>query len=147
MLVRDAMSSETLSVSKEDTVKDAVAKMITHHFAWVAVTEGDELIGVVSIRDTMMPLYPDHGEYVHDSIHSRDFEEMEESYANVMEKKVSEVMTSNPVVVSADDPVLKAASFMGLRNLRRIPVKDNGKFVGVVSIENINSGLFIRHGL
>jgi hypothetical protein len=28
----------------------------------------------------MLPLYPDQGEYIHDTLHARDFEAMEENY-------------------------------------------------------------------
>jgi len=83
---------------------------------------------------------------VHDSLGARDFEGMEEGYNKVLEKTVSDVMTANPVSVSADDPILKALSFMGLRNLRRIPVVDGSKLVGVVTIEAINGAMFIEHG-
>jgi len=56
------------------------------------------------------------------------------------------VMTPNPMTVYSDMPVLKAASFMGLKNLRRIPVVDDGKLTGIVSIGDINRGMFIEHG-
>jgi len=42
--------------------------------------------------------------------------------------------------------VLKAASYMGLKNLRRIPVVDDGELKGMVSIGDINRGMFIQHG-
>jgi CBS domain-containing protein len=51
-------------------------------------------------------------------------------------------MTPNPMTVSPTDPVLKAASYMGLKNLRRIPVTVDGKLVGIVSIGDINRELF-----
>jgi len=58
--------------------------------------------------------------------------------------KAGDVMTANPITVSSDDAVLKAASYMGLRNLRRIPVVNAGKQVGILSIENINNALFLN---
>jgi CBS domain-containing protein len=71
---------------------------------------------------------------------------MEENYKAVMCMKVKDVMTPNPMTVHSEMPVLKAASFMGLRNLRRLPVVDDDKLVGMVSIGDINRGLFISHG-
>jgi len=71
---------------------------------------------------------------------------MEDGYASVLQKTVADVMTANPVSVALDDPILKALSFMGLRNLRRIPVVDGAKLVGVVTIEAINGAMFIEHG-
>jgi CBS domain-containing protein len=62
----------------------------------------------------------------------------------MLKMKVADVMTANPVTVSSSDSVLKAASFMGLKNLRRIPVVNDGKQVGILSIENINNALFLN---
>ncbi|MFC1542608.1 CBS domain-containing protein [Pseudomonadota bacterium] len=145
MKVSQVMSSEVVSVSKDETLKAAVSQMVMHNCAMVTVADDDgHLIGIVTVRDIMLPLYPDQGEYVHDSLHARDFEAMEENYGKVLEMKVADVMTANPVTVSSSDSVLKAASFMGLKNLRRIPVVDDGAMVGILSIENINNALFIN---
>ena len=35
---------------------------------------------------------------------------------------------------------------MGLKNFRRIPVVERGKLVGMVSIGDINRGLFLEKG-
>jgi len=145
MKVSEAMSTEVVSLSKDETLHKAVAQMVMHNSAQVTVADGDgKLIGIVTVRDIMMPLYPDQGEYVHDSLHARDFESMEENYGKVLEMKVGDVMTANPVSVSPEDSVLKAASFMGLKNLRRIPVVTDGKQVGILSIESINNALFLN---
>lgn len=145
MKVRDAMSTEVVSLSREDSLHTAVARMVMHNCAQVTVADGGgKLIGIVTVRDIMMPLYPDQGDYVHDSLHARDFEAMEDNYSKVLGMKVGDVMTANPVSVSPDDSVLKAASFMGLKNLRRIPVVNDGKQIGILSIENVNNALFLN---
>jgi len=102
------------------------------------------LWGMVTVRDVMLPLYPNYGDYIHDSVHSRDFVEMEEGYPAVLAKKVEEVMSINPLTVTPGDPILQAASYMGLKNFRRIPVVEKGRLVGMVSIGDINRGLFFQ---
>jgi len=145
MKVSEAMSSEVVSVAKDDTLKVAVSKMVMHNCPQVTVADADgNLVGIVTVRDVMLPLYPDHGEYVHDNIHARDFEEMEDNYAKVLDMTAGDVMTANPITVASDDAVLKAASYMGLKNLRRIPVVNDGKQTGILSIENINNALFLN---
>jgi len=143
MLVRDVMTTGVMSAKKEHTLRSVVTKMISRHCGAVPVVDDDNnLIGVVTLRDILLPLYPNLGDYIHDNVHSRDFVEMQEGYPKVMEMEVEKVMTANPFTVSPDDPVLKAASYMGLKNLRHIPVVENGKLLGVVTISDINQGLF-----
>ena len=145
MLVSEIINDDVVSVRKEDSVKTAVVKMVLNHCASVSVVDDDHnLIGIVTTRDIMMPLYPQQGDYVHDSLASRDFEAMEDGYSKILSRKVGDIMTANPVSVSVSDPILKALSFMGLRNLRRIPVVDQKKLVGVVTIETINAAMFLK---
>lgn len=144
MLVRDAMTRGVLSVKRGDSAKSIVEKIIMRHCGSIPVVdENDKLVGIVTLRDIMLPMYPNMGDYVHDNVHARDFEEMEEGYEKVLEMTAEEIMTPNPMTVSPSDPVLKAASYMGLKNLRRIPVADGGKLVGMVSIGDINNTLFL----
>jgi len=143
MLVRDVMTTGVMSAKKNHSLRSVVTKMISRHCGSVPVVDDDNtLIGVVTLRDVLLPLYPNFGDYVHDNVHSRDFVAMQDGYPKVMEMKVGEVMTANPFTVSPDDPVLKAASYMGLKNLRHIPVTENGTLLGVVTISDINQGLF-----
>jgi len=144
MLVRDVMTTGVMTVGKEDPLRSVVVKMIRRHCGAVPVVDedGTALIGVVTLRDILLPLYPNYGDYIHDNVGSRDFVAMEENYADVMRMKVREVMTPDPFTVSPEDPVLKAASYMGLKNLRHIPVVEQGRLLGMVSISDINQGLF-----
>ncbi len=145
MIVRDVMSTGVVTARRTDTLRSVVIKMIGRHCGAIPVVGDDgKLEGMVSVRDVMLPLYPNYGDYIHDAVHARDFVGMEEGYSNVLVKKVEEVRTPNPLTVSPNDPILKAASYMGLRNFRRIPVEEDGKLVGMVSIGDINRGLFFH---
>ncbi|RLL49969.1 CBS domain-containing protein [Mariprofundus sp. EBB-1] len=149
MKVSEVMSHGSINCKAGDTLHDAAQKMVMRRCGSLPVVDNDDestLIGIITIRDTMLPLYPNFGEYMHDAKTARDFEEMEDNYKRVMCMKVNEVMTPNPMSVPSDMPVLKAASFMGLKNLRRLPVVDDGKLCGMVSIGDINRGMFIQHG-
>ena len=148
MLVHEVMSSGLVTAKKIDTVRSVVTKMLNRHCATIPVVEGDnQLVGMVTLRDVLLPLYPNYGDYIHDAVHSRDFTEMEEGYPEVLDKKVEEIMSRNPLTVSPDAPILEAASYMGLKHFRRIPVVDKGTLVGMVSVGDINRGLFFEKGM
>lgn len=143
MKIRDVMTTGVLVAKKQDSVRSVVIKMMSRHCGSVPVVgEQQELLGIVTVRDVLLPLYPNYGDYVHDKVRARSFLDMEEGYPKVLSQQVEEIMTRNPYTVSPDTPVLEAASYMGLRSFRRIPVAEDGKLVGVVSIGDINRGLF-----
>jgi len=147
MLVHDVMSTGVVMAKKTDTVRSVVVKMLSRNCGAIPVVEDDNrLVGMVTVRDVMLPLYPNYGDYIHDNVRSRDFSEMEEGYPDVLAKKVEEIMSTNPLTVSPNDPILQAASYMGLKNFRRIPVVEKGKLVGMLSIGDINRGLFLEKG-
>jgi CBS domain-containing protein len=147
MFVRDVMTTGVLTAFPTDTVRSVVVKMLSRHCGAIPVIDQQHnLIGLVALRDVMIPLFPNLGDYIHDNVHSRDFAEMEEGYPGVLKKKVEEVMSRHPLAVSPSTPILEAASYMGMKNFRRIPVAENGKLMGIVSIGDINRGLFFERG-
>jgi len=146
MKVSEVMTYGPLTCNQGDRLHETVQKMVMRRcgaLPVVADNDATQLIGIVTIRDSMLPLYPNFGEFVYDPQHARDFEAMEENYKRVMRLKVKEVMTPNPMTVDSNMPVLEAASYMGLKNLRRMPVVDNGKLIGMVSIGDISRGMYI----
>ena len=70
MLVHEVMSTGLVTAKKTDTVRSAVIKMMNRHCGAIPVVEGDaQLIGMVTLRDVLLPLYPNYGDYIHDSVH------------------------------------------------------------------------------
>ena len=147
MQVQDVMSTGVVTARPTDTLRSAVIKMLSRHCGAVPIVDDEQnLIGLIAIRDVMLPLFPQFGDYVHDSVHSRDFLGMEEGYPEVLRRTIESVMTHNPLTISPTMYILEAASFMGRKNFRRIPVAENGKLLGMVSIGDINRGLFFNRG-
>jgi len=148
MLVHEVMSTGLVTAKKTDTVRSVVIKMMNRQCGAIPVVEGDnQLVGMVTLRDVLLPLYPNYGDYIHDNVHSRNFVEMEDGYSEALDEKVEEIMSQNPLTVAPHDPVLEAASYMGLKNFRRMPVVDKGTLVGMLSIGDINRGLFFEKGM
>jgi CBS domain-containing protein len=71
---------------------------------------------------------------------------MAPNYSNSMNLSVSEMMTKNPVSVSPENHVLKAAARMTNHRFRRIPVADDeGRLVGVMSLGDVHKAVFQLH--
>ncbi|MEE8126871.1 MAG: CBS domain-containing protein [Nitrospirales bacterium] len=147
MQVQEVMSTGVVTAYQTDSVRSVVIKMLSRHCGAVPVIdEQQNLIGLVALRDVMLPLFPNMGDYLHDNVHSRDFAEMEEAYPEILRKKVEEIMSRNPLTVAPNTCVLEAASYMGRKHFRRIPVAAEGKLLGMLSIGDINRGLFFHRG-
>ena len=51
--------------------------------------------------------------------------------------KISEIMTKNPITVSADDPVRTAASLLRTHKIGGLPVMEQDRLVGIVTESDI----------
>jgi len=71
-----------------------------------------------------------------------NFEEMEKGYADTLGLVAGDIMTKTVSSVTSDMPIMKAASLMCINNIRRIPVADNNKLVGIVSIGDVHKAIF-----
>ncbi|HRE31864.1 MAG TPA: CBS domain-containing protein, partial [Candidatus Berkiella sp.] len=58
--------------------------------------------------------------------------------------KVSEVMTHNVLTVSSDTTVQKAMEIITEKRFRHLPVVDNGKLVGIISIGDITRWIMLQ---
>jgi CBS domain-containing protein len=83
----------------------------------IVSNDGEALKGLVSERDIA------HGLAVHG--------------AALLSLKVSDLMTRSVITCASGDSVAEIARIMTMRRIRHIPVVDDGKVVGVISIGDI----------
>ncbi|MBF0613739.1 MAG: CBS domain-containing protein [Magnetococcales bacterium] len=146
MLVQDVMTRNVRTVKREDSVRSVAAILCTNKISGLPVVEeGNRLVGIISEKDILNGLLPNYRTFLHDPLKQRDFESMEESYQEILTKKVENLMTPRVFSVSPNDPILLAASQMDLHRFRRIPVVENGdQLVGIVSLGDIHKAIFKR---
>ena len=71
-----------------------------------------------------------------------NFEDMEQGYTGALQLKVGDIMTTTVLSVTGDMSIMKAASLMCVRKIRRIPVTQGTKLVGIVSIGDVHKAIF-----
>lgn len=121
--IADVMRLRVVSVQPGESVQVAIARMLEENVGSVAVTEGDRLIGIFTERDVLR--LAGHGDALR-------------------EVDVGSVMTTSLVTVSPDDEVLEAARLMGSRQIRHLPVVQDGNVLGIVGIRDVLSSLVER---
>ena len=112
-----ADGASVISISPDDTVTELVAILAEHRIGAVVVLRGSEVAGIVSERDVVRRL-SDRG-------------------ADVLQAKVSELMTSDVITCAPGDYVDAIAETMTEHRFRHLPVVDDGELVGVVSIGDV----------
>ena len=123
MAVADVMAFRVVTVSPDDTVQVAIARMLEENVGSVAVCEGDRLAGIFTERDVLRLA----GE-------GPDFAEV----------RVGDVMTTQLVTLAPDDDILDAARLMGERKIRHLPVLEGENLLGVVGIREVVRALVER---
>jgi CBS domain-containing protein len=110
------MTREVLIVAPEDTIGEAAQKMVDEGVSSVVVSDFGRLIGILTERDLTRA--------VAGRTHSS-------------EARVREWMTSDPITVTESTPVEEAARTMLQQGFRHLPVVQDDRPVGIVSIRDI----------
>ncbi len=117
VLVRDVMSKNIKTVRPDSKLREAVQKMVKFNIGSVIVMEGDRPKGIITERDAMKSLIEV----------DRDL--------NVIEAK--DVM-SGPLITIGEDADVESASRLMLRNnIKKLPVVNNGKLIGIITSSDI----------
>jgi len=144
------MNTSVKSATADTPVRDIAAIMCFNKISGVPVIDSDnKLIGVLSEKDILRNMFPDI-KTVMEQGGTPDFEAIELDYKDLLHRRVGEIMTQTVASVTPDMPLLKAASLMCSRQIRRIPVTDkDGVLLGIVSIGDVHKAIFqenlLRH--
>lgn len=114
MQVRELMSSHLITVDREETVAAAARLLSRHNIGALPVTaQGGRLVGMLTDRDITVRCV------------AANFD------PNVT--RVRTVMSAGPVTVPAEENSIRAARTMGKHQLKRLPVTQEGRLVGMLS--------------
>lgn len=145
MLIKEVMTRATKSIHPTTKLQEAAALMCLNRFTTLpVVTEDNKLVGILAERDILSYLFPKVEEFMYGGAAKVDFESYEVDYKKVLPLKAVDLMTKKVISVTSDTPLLKAVATMAKANLRRIPVVDNDKLVGIVSLGDIHRAIFIK---
>jgi CBS domain-containing protein/catechol 2,3-dioxygenase-like lactoylglutathione lyase family enzyme len=146
MRVRDVITRNVRTTKMDRSIRSVAKTICQNKIGGLPVVDDDNhLVGIISEKDILKAMLPGYTEFLEDPIQAIDFQVMERSYGNVLQRKVSELMAKTVYSVSIDEPVMKAAAQMDLHNFRRIPVVGQDKrLAGIVSLSDIHQAIFMR---
>ena len=114
--VGEIMTSDVLTVDPSDTIGETAQKMVERGVSSAVVSDYGTLIGIVTERDLTRAV----AGRVHTS-----------------EARVREWMTSDPITLGPDASADEAAKIMLENGFRHVPIVDEGRAVGIVSIRDV----------
>jgi CBS domain-containing protein len=117
MNVGEVMTQVVLTAAASTTVTEAASLMAQRRVGSALVVDGDRVLGIFTERDIVKALSQD---------------------ASATEHSISHWMTRNPQTVSADTPVEEALRRMVRGGFRHLPVVENGRAVGMLSMRDIS---------
>lgn len=118
--VRDMIrkkGDEIFAISPESTVFDALASMAKHNTGALLVMVGDQMVGILSERDCVR--------------------KVDLNGKSARDTTVSEIMTSEVITVSCDQPLEECMALMMEKGIRHLPVYDDRKLMGFVSVRDV----------
>jgi len=143
MIVKDIMNSSVKTAKADTPIKEIASIMCFNKISGVPVVDdNNKLVGVLSEKDILRAMFPDVEQIMLEGAKT-DFESIEDDYRNVLDKKAGDLMTQAVASVTPDMPLLKAASLMCVKKIRRIPVTgENNQLVGIISIGDVHKAIF-----
>jgi CBS domain-containing protein len=114
--IKDAMTTKPASLQANSTVADAAQQMRDLDIGDVLIEEGGRLAGIVTDRDLVVRAIAE----------GRD-----------ITSKLGDIVSSEVVCITPSDTADDAIRLMRERALRRVPVVENGKPIGIVSLGDL----------
>jgi CBS domain-containing protein len=115
MNIRDVMTSNPRTVSPEDTIQNAARIMRDEDTGVVPVVDNGRAVGVITDRDIVVRAVAD----------------------GQLNRAVREIVSGDVVTASPDMSTKEAAELMSEHQVRRLPVVENDRLVGIVSIGDL----------
>lgn len=143
MKVKDIMSRSVRTVTPDTKVMEVSSIMCLYRFPGLPVVEDDDkLVGLIAEKDVLHSLFPKLEDLMGGGMGSIDLDKEMANYKDVLCKKVSELMSTNLATVPPDMHILRAATIMVRHGFRRIPVAEDGKLLGMLSLGDVHKAIF-----
>ena len=142
MHARDVMTTDVVTVAPETTVGEIAALLIERRISAVPVIENEAIVGIVSEGDLIRRRETDT-----DAVSSPWLSLLTgpgvapDRFSKAHGTTAREVMTRSVVTVSPETPLDEVASLLETRRIKRVPVVENGRLIGILSRANLLHGL------
>jgi CBS domain-containing protein len=111
--------SDVVTIAPDAPVTDVLTKLAEHNVGALVVVRGEDVVGIVSERDIVRRL--------------------NDAGAEMLDHLVDSIMTVSVLTTQPDASVDSVAQTMTEQRIRHLPVVDNGRLAGVISVGDVVS--------
>lgn len=117
MKVREIMTIEVATASPDSTLEEVASMMKEEDAGAIPVLDNDQLVGIITDRDIVLRCIAEG--------------------KDPTETNVEDILTDNLFTIEPDADLDEAARLMSERQIRRLPVVEDGELLGVISLGDI----------
>lgn len=145
MNASDIMTPRVISAGPDTPIAELVSLMLANRISAVPIVQDGAMLGIVSEGDLIR-----RAETATEPKRSRWLElatsvtTLAHDYAKSHGRRAREVMTADVISVAPDAPIADIAALLEKHHIKRVPVVDQGKLVGIVSRSNLLQALASR---
>jgi signal-transduction protein with cAMP-binding, CBS, and nucleotidyltransferase domain len=116
ILVREAMTNRPTTAGPKASIKDCAQLMKQHDVGSIVIVDKEKLLGIVTEFDMVRSVVAEGVDVL---------------------GPVTDIMVTNLFTVDSHDDIFVATDIMNKKDVRHLPVVDNGKFVGFITMKDI----------
>lgn len=124
--VIEQKANTLFSVRSADSVENVLMLMRDHRVRAILVVDDGNLVGIVSQGDCAIKVLLPHN--------------------NPKQVTVSKIMTANPLTVMPSNSLEECMAIMVHKHIRHLPVMENNKVVGVISVGDLVKSIIELQG-
>ena len=118
---REIMRENVVTINLESSLEEAIELLLLQQISGLPVTDNEgHLVGIVTEFALLAIVYDN----------------------KIRQEPVSEHMTTEVLTIEADDPISKIVDMCIVHRVRRVPVMENGRLVGLIARRDVLKVLF-----
>jgi CBS domain-containing protein len=137
MKIAEIMTKQVHTIGPDQTLKECADILKKNRVNGLVVVEGGAVKGIITKTDIFKALLPSYSDILEDESIIMSFDYIEDRAHKLYDLKVSALMGTPPIVITSDTPIVKAGSLLILKRVKQVPVVDNGRLSGIVTLTDI----------
>ena len=118
---REIMTENVVTIKPESSLEEAIELLLSEEISGIPVTDNEgHLVGIVTEFALMAIVYDQ----------------------KIRQETVSEHMTTEVLTIEADDPISKITDLCIVHRVRRVPVMENGRLIGLIARRDVLKALY-----